>query len=92
MCEYRNVSVVEYFNTWKAMMGHGQGDSIGKGRKFTGVSVDCVEKLNFDGSMYASTNAWIGHKIIIEDIWLTYTHPSAHADVYVHKEEILGNV
>lgn len=26
------------------MMGHGQGDSIGKGHKFTGVSVDCVWK------------------------------------------------
>lgn len=25
------------------MVGHGQGDSIDKGRKFTGVSVDCVK-------------------------------------------------
>lgn len=62
-------------------MGHGRGDSIGKGRKFTGVSVDCVEKLNFAGNMYASTNAWIGHKIIIKDICLTYTHaqPPTHS-------------
>lgn len=25
------------------MVGHGQGDSIGKGHKFTGVRIDCMK-------------------------------------------------